>query len=204
MDDRRLDDLLDDARDHYRVPPPTAADALWARIDAVAFAPRTVVRNDWRLTGLAAAACLVIGAFAGRWSGSIAPAGQALAANGTTSVAQPVARPYQKATEELLGQSAVLLAALTDSRGTADMAAHLNDQATQLLGTTRLLLDSPAASDPQLHTLLLDLELTLARVARLQPSRRATEVPLINEAVAEREIVPRIRTAVIELGGGGY
>ena len=205
MDDRRLDDLLDDARDHYRVPSATDTDALWSRIESTAFAPRTVVRHDWRLTGLAAAACLVIGAFAGRWSGSTVAASPAttLASNGATA-AQSAARPYQKATEELLGQSAVLLAALTDTRGTADMASHLNDQATQLLGTTRLLLDSPAASDPQLHTLLLDLELTLARVARLQPSRRATEVPLINEAVAEREIVPRIRTAVMELGGGGF
>lgn len=198
MDDHRLDDLLEEARDHYRVPPAANADALWSRIEATAF-PRAAVRRDWRLTGLAAAACLVIGAIAGRWSATTAPAMNAAAA--TTASAQQVSRPYQKATEDLLGQTAVLLTALNSDRAATEMASHLNDEATQLLGTTRLLLDSPAATDPQLRTLLLDLELTLARVARLQPARRATEVPLINAAVAERDIVPRIRSAVMELGG---
>ena len=145
----------------------------------------------------------MFGVLAGRWS-----AGATLAAPtpGIDAVASTLAaaRPYQKTTEALLGQTAVLLAALGADRTSASLASNVSDQATQLLGTTRLLLDSPAAADPQMHALLLDLELTLAQVARMQPTRTNAELTLINEAVAERDIVPRIRSAVVDLAGGGY
>lgn len=209
MEDNRLDQLLDEARATYRVPPASAADALWQRIDAEAFAApaRTPVRRgtEWRIAWRLAAASLVFGVLAGRWSVGIRPSMtiQAAFPDEVASVL-PAARPYQKTTEMLLGQTAVLLAALGTDRTSASLVSNVSDQATQLLGTARLLLDSPVAADPQMRALLLDLELTLAQVARMQPTRTNTELTLINEAVAERDIVPRIRSAVVDLAGGGY
>ena len=209
MEDKQLDQLLDEARLSYRVPSEPAPDALWQRIEAEAFVapapPLARSGNEWRIAWRLAAASLLFGVLAGRWSAGIRPPMtiQTASSDEVASVL-PAARPYQKTTEALLGQTAVLLAALGTDRTSAMLASNVSDQATQLLGTTRLLLDSPAAADPQMRALLLDLELTLAQVARLQPTRTTTELTLINAAVAERDIVPRIRSAVVDLAGGGY
>jgi hypothetical protein len=206
MDDQQLDQLLNDARNSYRVPPEPGVEALWQRIDAEAFAAPVATRrgSEWRIAWRLAAASLVFGVLAGRWSAGVRPSITIQATTPDVALALPAARPYQRTTEALLGQTAVLLAALATDRASASLTANVNDQAMQLLGTTRLLLDSPAAADPQMHALLLDLEITLAQVARLQPARGNTQLTLINEAVAERDIVPRIRSAVVDLAGGGY
>lgn len=203
MDDQRLDELLEDARANYRVPPEPAVEAIWEAVEAEVFATPSRRLATWRAAGMLAAASLVIGVFAGRWS-----AGRGMMIEATTtagaSASQVAAGPYQQTTEETLGRAAVLLAALrtTDTRGA--VTDQLTTQATHLLGTTRLLIDSPAASDPRMRSLLLDLELTLAQIARLQPSRGETELTLINNAVAEHDMVPRIRSAVVDLSTGEY
>jgi hypothetical protein len=38
----------------------------------------------------------------------------------------------------------------------------------------------------------------------MQPSRGKTDINLINEAVAQRDIVPRIQSVVVDLSAGGY
>ena len=73
-------------------------------------------------------------------------------------------------------------------------------RAGELLSRTRLLLDSPAASDPQMHDLLEDLELVLAQVVRLQnDSTSHTELDLIRRALQQRDVIPRLRTAVADI-----
>lgn len=205
--DKLLDKLLDDARTTYRVPPEPAVDAMWQAVEAEAFEPRirreTGLRpGSWRVAAMLAAASLVIGVFAGRWS--VAPEPAANTAPDATLAATTVAAPYQRATEEVLGGSAMLFAAMrtTDARGA--VAGQYTAQATRLLTSTRLLIDSPAALDPRMQNLLLDLELTLAQIARLQTSRGDSELTLINNAVAERDMVPRIRSAVVDLSAGAY
>lgn len=205
MDDRRLDELLDDARTTYNMPPEPAIEAIWQAVEAEAFRAPTRRLATWRVAGMLAAASLVIGVFAGRWSaGRGVTVGATMTADAGTSPAQTAASPYQQTTEETLGRAAVLFAALrtTDTRGA--VASQLTAQATHLLSTTRLLIDSPAASDPRMRNLLLDLELTLAQIARLQPARGETELTLINNAVAEHDMVPRIRSAVVDLSAGEY
>ena len=66
--------------------------------------------------------------------------------------------------------------------------------ATSLLGTTRLMMDSPASQDPQLRRLLEDLELVLAQIARL-PGANAdtTELRIIDEAMRRRQVLTRLR-----------
>ena len=200
------DKLLDDARTTYRVPPEPAVEAIWQAVEAEVY--DTPLRRDtrwrsgnWRVAGMLAAASLVIGVFAGRWS--VAPQ-LAEAPADPTLAATTVAAPYQRATEEVLGGAAMLFAAMRTTDARSAVAGQYTAQATRLLGSTRLLIDSPATSDPRMQNLLLDLELTLAQVARLQVSRGEMELTLINNAVAERDMVPRIRSAVVDLSAGAY
>jgi hypothetical protein len=111
--------------------------------------------------------------------------------------------PYGRNTAEVLGQTAVLLAALPgevrEGRAADD---RFSTQARRLLVSTRLLLDSPVASDQRLRTLLEDLELVLAQIAQLSTTpRNDAEIELITEALEQRDVVPRIRVAVASLAG---
>ena len=72
----------------------------------------------------------------------------------------------------------------------------LIERAGDLLSTTRLLLDSPAAEDPELQVLLEDLELVLAQVVRLSSKRPQQELEMITDALAERDVLPRLQNAV--------
>lgn len=207
--DKLLDKLLDDVRTTYRVPPEPAVDAMWRAVEAEAFEPH--IRRDtglrpgsWRVAAMLAAASLVIGVFAGRWSAAPQLSGGSLASVAGQPSATPVNMPYQRATEEVLGGAAMLFAAMRTNNARGVVAGQYTAQALRLLGSTRLLLDSPAAADPRMQNLLLDLELTLAQIARLQTSRGDSELTLINNAVAERDMVPRIRSAVVDLSAGAY
>ncbi|HEY4132485.1 MAG TPA: hypothetical protein VGM50_17875, partial [Gemmatimonadaceae bacterium] len=64
---------------------------------------------------------------------------------------------------------------------------------------TRLLMDSPAATDPQMQSLLEDLELVLAQIVRLQNDPSRTDLDLINRALEQRDVIPRLRTAVADI-----
>ena len=207
MEDHKLDKLLEDARTHYRATSKPDVEAIWTRVESEAFRKpqhQPTRRPEWQLAWKVAAASLVIGAVAGRWSAGTLPTTDAPAQVAAATDLTQASEPYSRTTEEVLGRSAVLLAALRSSETPAAMGTQMSTQASRLLGSVRLLLDSPAAADPRMQTLLLDLELTLAQVARLQPARGASELTMINEAVAERDIVPRIRSAVVELSAGGY
>lgn len=222
MNDDHFEELMRDAAQTYRTPPQAKLDEMWSAIEAASFrgdttaAPeasvatpkRRLVSAHW----LAIAATLVIGVTLGRVSARVgqtqtaapAPTAVARVASAPTSV---TARnetldsdsPYDVETSKYLGQTAALLIALpTEAR-----AGHPDDQfiarASELLSRTRLLMDSPAASDPQMHALLDDLELVLAQVVRLQDSRSHTEIDLINHALEQRDVLPRLRTAAADI-----
>src|SRR6266702_5415720 len=61
--------------------------------------------------------------------------------------------------------------------------------------TTRLMLDSPAANDARLKSLLEDLELLLAQIAQLPASGDREDVQLINQGLEQRSVLLRLRTA---------
>jgi len=210
MDDRRLDELLDDAARSYRVPPEAPLDAMWQGIEREAFAERQAPRRamGWPVLSAAAAAILVVGVAVGRYT---APGGQnmqgirpvaAVAATPATLAANS-GDPYHVATEDFLARTVVLLAAL-HANDSAPPNDALAPQALQLLTTTRLLLDSPVATDPRMKNLLQDLELVLAQVARMQAPRHRAELTLITEALEERDLVPRVRSAVADLAANEY
>ena len=211
MDDKRLDDILNDAVKSYRPPPDAPLDAIWDRVEAEAFsAPvvREVKRTPtWRAFAGAIAATLVLGVALGRMSvmkDNSSPIASTARAVPARDVSNATNDPYQRTTQEFLGRAALLLASLPSNGRPGLSDARLNEQAKQLLGTTRLLLDSPVGHEQRMKDLLEDLELVLAQVARLQPQRPGESLTLINEALEERDVVPRIRSAVADLSGSDH
>jgi hypothetical protein len=224
--DDRLDALLRDAAATYNRPPADGdlpLDAMWGTIEAEAFsttgtpavpstqatAKHTEPRSAWyRSQWLRIAAALVIGVGLGRIS--------LLGVRGrnTTDVQRPtLAAPpqtiastpqsYDPSTSRYLGQAAALLIALPAEANTGKPDRRFLTRANELLVTTRLLLDSPSASEQGLRNLLEDLELVLVQVVRLEHERdraQRTELELIQQALDQRDVLPRLRNAVSEHG----
>src|SRR5438067_112113 len=207
----RFDELLQDAAHTYNRPPDERhmpLDDMWTAIEAQAFpaAQRAPRHTQW----LRIAAALVVGVGIGRVSLSLgsrkAPApltstaARPDSANRLT-VAQVPAQTLDPTTSRYLGQAAALLIALPAETNVGRPDEPFIKRANELLLTTRLLLDSKSASDPALHNLLEDLELVLVQVVRLEqehdPARR-TELELIQQALDQRDVIPRLRTAASE------
>jgi uncharacterized membrane-anchored protein YhcB (DUF1043 family) len=149
------------------------------------------------------AATLVIGIGIGRVShrfDRVAPPVQAVAAVDTARVAKTdtaMARPYEVETSQYLGQTAALLVSLPTEARRAD--PQFAEKAADLLTRTRLLMDSPAGNDPSMHSLLDDLELVLMQVVRLQAGGNRTDLDLINRALEQRDVIPRLRSAAADI-----
>ncbi len=206
MNDERLNELLDDARRTWPLPPEPDYQAMWGRIEREAFSgirpqPRT---PSWRVYSLGLAATLMMGVAIGRMSmrsDTVPEATTAAVTTASTESATPAGNAYDKVASELLGRTVVLLTALPAEARSAG-AEQFATRATELLTSTRLLLDSPAASDARFKDLLEDLELVLAQIAMLQSGRTRQEIDLITDALEERDVVPRIQSAVARLARG--
>ena len=224
MKDERFEELMRDAAETYRRPPEPPLDEMWKSIEAsmnaggVARDGRsgivgTVVarrRRFWERQWFRVAAALVIGVGVGRmWTSrqsastrgentsSIASLGDST--HGPTHAA--LDEPYDRATTKYLGQTAALLIALPNEvrAGGGRTDAQFISRAGDLLLTTRLLLDSPASRDPAMRNLLEDLELVLAQVVRLRSERGHAELDLINQALEQRDVMPRLQSAVADI-----
>lgn len=218
MDDDRFERLMRDAAHTYHAPPEPPLDAMWLRIEGEHFEKSARVQRwvpaRWMRSTVGIAASLLVGVGIGRyWSDHRAPSPAASAANGRMpfDAAASSARPssigpqgngapalYQATTTRYLDQTTALLAALPREARAGHADVQFIDQARELLSTTRLLLDSPAASDPKLRTLFDDLELVLAQIARLPAARDRAEMELIKEALEQRDLLPRLRSAVAD------
>ena len=208
MRDDRFDELMRDAAREYRVPPEPPLEAMWEEIAHARWTPRageggfrgrSVARvAPWLAAGIGMAATLMIGIAIGRQSTQRdmgAPVAEAIVDAQDESVT-----PYRIATGRHLGQAAALLVSLPADMQSGRADSTLIEQADDLLSTTRILLDSPAADDPEIQTLLRDLELVLAQVSRLSTRRAApVDVQLITDAIEERDVLPRLRTVVADL-----
>jgi uncharacterized protein involved in type VI secretion and phage assembly len=116
--------------------------------------------------------------------------------DGTLHRRQSHELPYQVATIRHLSNAEALLTAFrTDSRD-AKMDAQLSVWARDLLSNTRLLLDSPAADDPQRARLLGDLELVLAEIVQLSPGATAQDRGLIEGSIRNGQVMTRLRSAI--------
>jgi hypothetical protein len=161
-----------------------------------------VTRRPSRVTQrLAIAATLVIGIALGRASMSLGTKTTPEPTQTVASIANTASDvPYEVETSKYLGQTAALLIALPSEVKAGRADEQFVSRAGELLGRTRLLLDSPASRDPQMKTLLEDLELVLAQVVRLQnDSTSRSELDRIARALEQRDVLPRLRSAVADI-----
>lgn len=113
-----------------------------------------------------------------------------------TAAPQVNQQAYRLVTTEHLSQSEAFLTLFRASvRGRGDERLA-SATARQLLANNRLLLDSPAGSDPRTRLLLQDLELVLAEIAQLSPRPTSHDLQLITEGLEEGGVITRLRTAV--------
>lgn len=102
--------------------------------------------------------------------------------------------PYRVAAGEHLIRAEALLVSLRSDLRSGRRDSTIAVWAGDLLGTTRMLLDSPAGEDRQMKRLLEDLELVLAQIARLhQATGEAADLELIDDAVRQRQVMTRLR-----------
>jgi hypothetical protein len=209
MDENRSDEVLRDLPRSFNNPPEPPLDEMWSVIEDVHFNAPASIRRPTGMTSrapwLAAAAALVIGIGIGRYvplgknseSGTVSPSAvastQPLPPGSDTSA---IGDAYRDQTSRYLGQAAALLISLppTDANGNTD--ASFAGKAADLLVTTRLLIDSPAAQDPKVRSLLEDLELVLVQIARLRGERNKGDLDLIHQAVEQGDVLSRLNSAV--------
>jgi hypothetical protein len=106
---------------------------------------------------------------------------------------------YRTAAMQTLAQAEALLTSYRSAENVRDPQAMQQAArwARDVLSSTRLLLDSPAGRDPQMHTLFADLELILAQIVQLSGMPlQARERELIDHAMRDRDLLPRIRSVV--------
>ncbi|PYO80612.1 MAG: hypothetical protein DMD63_00785 [Gemmatimonadetes bacterium] len=209
MDDDRFDDLIRNLPDDFKVPDPPLEE-MWRVIENAHFNARTASTSRvWTQSTpwLAAAAALLVGIGIGRYMptrsagptpestlGSRPPASSTQLPLYDTSA---VADAYRDQTNQYLGQAAALLISLPAKAGTQQADATFANKAADLLVTTRLLIDSPAATqDPKLRSLLEDLELVLVQIARLRGERNKGDLDLIHQAVEQGDVISRLNSAV--------
>jgi uncharacterized membrane-anchored protein YhcB (DUF1043 family) len=207
MDDDRLHELMQDLRWNFNVPPNPPLDEMWAEIERAHFDAPHVVTSRRGIASytpwLAAAAALIIGIGIGRFiprSARVnAPASTSLASTEKTATSDTsaVIDAYRDQTSRYLGQTAALLISLPAKDASGKTDAAFAGKAADLLVTTRLLIDSPAAQDPKMRSLLDDLELVLVQIARLRVERNKGDLDLIHQAVEQGDVLSRLNSAVV-------
>ncbi|HEX7049602.1 MAG TPA: hypothetical protein VF188_05270 [Longimicrobiales bacterium] len=216
MNEDRFDDVLREAARDYNAPPEPPREAMWARIQAARHgdgARRPGSRNPWWHWGLGLAAMLALGFGVGRLTVGLAPDRDAVA-NSNPSADRPTTTqttggpdapdtrnaatrlPYRLATVRHLSEAEALLTSFRVDPHARGADGELALWARDLLATTRLLLDSPAAEDPATRALLEDLELVLAQMAQLPAARATGDTGLIEQAIEQRGVLSRLRATV--------
>jgi hypothetical protein len=128
------------------------------------------------------------------------PAAQIAALPAPPSESNDPSRLYRMAAAQTLTQAEALLTAFRAAGAPQQSRAGMQQLGTwgrQVLGSTRLLIDSPAGNDPQLRALLEDLELVLVQMIQLSGGKLdATDRELVEGALENSDLLPRIRTVV--------
>jgi hypothetical protein len=205
-DERELDEHLPEpirnAAGAYHEPPATPREEIWAgiqarrggRVDGVIpigsakMGRRSAGRWAAWITGIAAA--LILGIGIGRFG---VPDSQRQSVPGPVASEGPAmgGAAFDLAATQHFSRVETFLISLRTSPGEVSFST----QARDLLLSTRLLLDAPGARDTRLRALLEDLELILVQIAQLD--RRSTgEIDLITEGLEERQVLPRLQSAI--------
>jgi hypothetical protein len=201
----KFDEFLRREVKDYNAPATPPADAIWSRIeqevaDAIrpASARATVRRRMWIPIGAGIAATLLVGIAVGRWTTHQPTPRVAFVATPPSAT--------DDSTRSAAHERAVTLDHLADAEVfittvRADLKAGRTDtqraeRSRELLSRTRLLLGPSADHSPAVEQLLQDLELLLAEIAALPPTRPKMDLRLLDESMREGNILPRIRATL--------
>lgn len=103
---------------------------------------------------------------------------------------------YRLASQQMLGQAEALLAHYRADRAADRIDPAVGHWARDVLTSTRLLLDSPAADDPGMQGLLEDLELVLAQIVQRTGQADPLDDEMIDRTIEDRDLMPRLRGAI--------
>jgi hypothetical protein len=176
--------------------PDVPVEEIWSGIVAARRHRRVRPLRWWKPTlawGLGMGATLMIGIAIGRSSPGTQPVVEVEPVAATTPTAAPP-REFQLVAADYLVRTEALLAAFPEG-AREGRAPEVAAWARQLLLDTRLLLDSPAAVDPDLAPLLSDLELVLAQIASLRTRDAPGEIELIEDGIEQNRVLARLRLA---------
>jgi hypothetical protein len=210
MDERedRFDAVLREAAKEYNAPPVTPKAEMWDRIAAErrsggqavrrsednVIPIRRPVRTPFRIA-LGIAALLALGVAIGRVTAPRVP-GVTPAASPSTMAAVPGA-PRNDRAEVAAGLATVEHLDRADAFLTEfnlhQAAQEFVPRARELLGTTRLLLDSKRLTDPATRKLLEDLELVLTQISTLDPKDRSEDLGFIKDGLAQNHLRSRLK-----------
>jgi hypothetical protein len=195
MTEDRWERWLREAAQDYHRPPETPREELWRRIAAARGARRRAVAlRPWLRWGVGIAALLALGIGIGRWTAR-APLPPSLAAGSRGTPSDPVTLPYRLVAAQYLTRTEALLTGFRAEARAGQLDARFATQARDLLATTRLILDSPAAADARLKGLLDDLEVVLAQIAQLSATGAPDDLQLINQGLEQRGVLLRLEAA---------
>ena len=200
MMDDRLDEQLQDLAAEYNRPPETPREEMWTAIQKNRAAYRAPKRVTWKPLawgGLAAAAVLVIGIFIGTRVNRNTPIAEGPDSSRVRIQPNDPDRAFKIAAVQYLGETEEFLTLFRADVRQGAVDPNAAARARQLLSSNRLLMDSPAAQDPEIGGLLEDLELVLAEIARVSGSETSKEeAGFIDDGIEEGGLLDRLRTAV--------
>lgn len=103
---------------------------------------------------------------------------------------------YRLASQQMLGQAEALLIQYRTDVAAERMDPAIGRWARDVLTSTRLLLDSPAAEDRGMRDLLEDLELVLAQIVQRTGQSDSLDDEMIDRTIEDRDLLPRLRGAI--------
>jgi len=201
--------LKENADDYHRPPSDIPRDEMWESIARARQAPRMAQGGERSLGDgrrslvdrwpMAIAASLLIGAGIGLGYWLRGPVGITTPAV-VTSVTTATDSAIRTATYDVASVQhlSAVEAMLTSFRATEPNANDLtlHRLARDLLSTTRLLMDSPAAEAAGRRQLLEDLEYVLAQIVQLDPNAPAEDRAMVDRAIKREQVLTRIRSSI--------
>jgi hypothetical protein len=203
----KFDEFLRREVKDYNAPVRPPADEIWTRIEQdvasairPAFVRATPRRRLWIPIGAGIAATLLIGVAVGRWT-TQAPTSPVETVATARSAPAPddsvrSAAHERAVTFEHLANAEVFITTVRADLKAGRADAQRAERSRELLSRTRLLLGPSADHSPAVEQLLQDLELLLAEIAALPPSRPKMDLRLLNESMREGNVLPRIRATL--------
>jgi hypothetical protein len=207
-DDEKFEAFVQSTARGYNEPPVVPREEMWTAIGAARAEARRASAARRRLLTVAAgmAATLVAGVAVGRYGFRDAPGtGRATAAARVAPVASAASTAaYDVVTQEHLSRAEMLLVAYTDPAARASGDSTFARWARDVLSNTRLLLDSPAASDPVRRQLLADLERVLVQMVQKSPAESDAEArALVERSLSHTDMLTRLRSTSAPAANGG-